>query len=35
MWGEEFFMRKLTSYKEDIIDREEFLEEFRNFKYRS
>lgn len=35
MWGEEFFMKKLTSYKEDIIDREEFLEEFRNFKYRS
>lgn len=35
MWTEEFFIKKLATYKEDIIDREGFLEEFRNFKYRS
>ena len=28
-WDEEVFLRKITRYKEDIIDREEFLKEFR------
>lgn len=31
-WDEENFMRRLTKYKDDIEDREEFIESFRHFK---
>lgn len=34
-WEEEFFVEKLLKYKEDIKDREEFIDEFSYFKYRS
>lgn len=32
MWGEEFFLRKLKSYADDRDERQEFINEFRQFK---